>query len=272
MSVPLKQEAKGEGALVLFTTCVPASWGTSLSALVFEGGPAPALLALVLASVGMVGSVTHLARPLRAPTSLRNLKTSWLSREIAAVSVFWAFLTLWATGEVAGSHPASLAGRALAATSGAFLLWVIARAYKVATRPAWTGGECLVELVACGLGAGSAAFGACTSGAAGCPWAPGVAAAAAGLALDVLSHRGRRVRLASLSGDCDERVPLTLGRYDVLWGRVRAAWAVEALAVVVSVVTLWWPAAALQLVAHGMHRQIFYDLPVQVRYVARLRK
>ncbi len=272
MSVPLNQEAKGEGALIVFTTCVPASWGLSLTALIFGGGEAPAFLAIALASVGMVGSVTHLAKPLRAPTSLRNLKTSWLSREIAAVSVFWAFLALWAMGEMAGLPFASLAGRTFAVISGALLLWVIARAYKVSTRPAWMGHECLVELVACGLGAGNAAFGACTLEAIGCLWVPGVVFATAGLVLDVYSHKNRRARLASLRGDYDERIQLTLESYDRLWGKVQVLWAIETVAVVVSAATLWWPAAALQLVAHGMHRQIFYDLPVQVRYVARLRK
>ena len=91
MSIPLTQEERSESALVAFTLLVPASAGVALFALAFGGGVRPAITALALACVGMTGSITHLAKPLRAPTSLRNVRSSWLSREIAAVSVFRAF-------------------------------------------------------------------------------------------------------------------------------------------------------------------------------------
>lgn len=272
MSVPLKQSAKSEASLVLFTLCVPTSVGTAFFGLVFGGGLQPAFAACACASAGMAGSIAHLAKPWRAPLSLRNVRSSWLSREIAAVSLFWVFLVAWMIGEWLRLDLLSLVGRACATTSGAVLLTVVARAYQVSTRPAWRERECLIELASCALGAGSALFAASTNCPIGTLWTPGIVASAVGFALDVVSHKSRRTGLESLGKESDERIPLTLKRYDDLQGKIRAAWIVEAAAVAMAVTGLWWPAVALQLIAHGSQRSVFYALPVQVRYVARLRK
>ncbi len=289
MSIPLTQEERSESALVAFTLLVPASAGVALFALAFGGGVRPAITALALACVGMTGSITHLAKPLRAPTSLRNVRSSWLSREIAAVSVFWAFELAWLASEAAtiaaresalgflvdAAPVASLLFRTSAVLSGALLLAVIARAYKVSTRPAWCGPECLMELTACALGAGGALYAASAGLSLGGFGVVGIASAiagVAGLALDVFSHRRRRLRLESLREQSDERIPLTLTRYDELRSLVLAAWLVEIAAVLLAVATLFWVASLAQLVAHALHRQVFYKLPVQVRYTAKLRK
>ena len=267
MSIPLTQEERSESALVAFTLLVPA------------------ITALALACVGMTGSITHLAKPLRAPTSLRNVRSSWLSREIAAVSVFWAFELAWLGSEAALTVSqdsvqdvlaiASLSSRAFAVVGGALLLAVIARAYKVSTRLAWCGPECLMELTDCALGAGGALYAASAGLSLGGFGVVGIASAiagVAGLALDVFSHRRRRLRLESLREQSDERIPLTLTRYDELRSLVLAAWLVEIAAVLLAVATLFWVASLAQLVAHALHRQVFYKLPVQVRYTAKLRK
>ncbi len=289
MSIPLTQEERSESALVAFTLLVPASAGVALFALAFGGGVRPAITALALACVGMTGSITHLAKPLRAPTSLRNVRSSWLSREIAAVSVFWAFELAWLASEAAtiaaresalgflvdAAPIASLLFRTSAVLSGALLLAVIARAYKISTRPAWCGPECLMELTACALGAGGALYAASAGLSLGGFGVVGIASAiagVAGLALDVFSHRRRRLRLESLREQSDERIPLTLTRYDELRSLVLAAWLVEIAAVLLAVATLFWVASLAQLVAHALHRQVFYKLPVQVRYTAKLRK
>lgn len=289
MSIPLTQEERSESALVAFTLLVPASAGVALFALAFGGGVRPAITALALACVGMTGSITHLAKPLRAPTSLRNVRSSWLSREIAAVSAFWAFELAWLASEAAtiaaresalgflvdAAPVASLLFRTSAVLSGALLLAVIARAYKISTRPAWCGPECIMELFACALGAGGALYAASAGLSLGGFGVVGIASAIAGiagLALDVFSHRRRRLRLESLREQSDERIPLTLTRYDELRSLVLAAWLVEIAAVLLAVATLFWVASLAQLVAHALHRQVFYKLPVQVRYTAKLRK
>lgn len=160
-----------EAPLVFFTTCVPAAVGLTACSALLGGGVLQAAVALVFASAGMAGSIFHLAKPLRAPTSLRGLGSSPLSQEIGAVVVLWALLLAWLVAEgivlawAAGITllPSRLAVAApvaarvscvLAALWGAVLLCVINRAYRAPMRPAWDGPEGLGELVgiACGVG------------------------------------------------------------------------------------------------------------------------
>ena len=53
------------------------------------------MLAFALTAIGMIASMLHLARPLRAPRSLAHIGGSWLSNEILAVIVFWVVLATW---------------------------------------------------------------------------------------------------------------------------------------------------------------------------------
>lgn len=271
--------------LIVFTTCVPAAVGLAFCALVAGSGCGAAACAFVLTTVGMVASIAHLARPLRAPRSLTNLASSWLSREILLVGAFWGLLAIWFAAGVlpvpAGvSNVLAVAANALAAALGSVLLFVIARAYRVSTRPAWCGSEGLMELWAGACGAGSA----CALLCAGLPVSVALMLAILGLVLDVLSHKGRVKRLERLASQFDERIPLTLAHYAKLMPRVRQLWAAESICIGVVVIMQVSCASALLLVAlaavlsvaqllvHGAHRWVFYEAPVQVRYVARLRK
>ena len=159
--------------LIAFTTCAPASLGIALVAFVegvaafagtglWSGGWRFAALAVVFTTVGMIASVLHLARPLRAPRSLSHLASSWLSREILAVSLFWGVLVIWLLSALTASGLLwhvdasvmrisgwlSLAACALACIAGLLLVGVIARAYRVAGQPGWNGLETLAELFA----------------------------------------------------------------------------------------------------------------------------
>lgn len=318
MSVPLNEQRRSELPLIAFTTCEPAALGVALfgftasladgpsGASVLPGllsgdsvlgasgalatGALPALIAWALCSIGMFASIGHLAKPLRAPRSLTNLRSSWLSREILFVGAFWVALTAWAAASLAGSGAAALLFEAMGCVIGAILMYVIARAYRVSTRPAWCGPEGLMELWACVLGAGSAILFASAGAAVASPLAATVLAAAAlgGVALDVASHCLRRQRLRALVASSDERVPLTLERYAGLWSFVRRLWVLEALLCALLVAALLAEslgavprigiAAATVAIAmgqigvHAAHRHLFYETPVQVRWVARLRK
>lgn len=318
MSVPLNEQRRSELPLIAFTTCEPAALGVALfgftasladcpsgsavlpgllsgdSVLGASGalatGALPALIAWALCSIGMLASIGHLAKPLRAPRSLTNLRSSWLSREILLVGAFWVALTAWAAASLAGSGAAALLFEAMGCVIGAILMYVIARAYRVSTRPAWCGPEGLMELWACVLGAGSAILFASAGATVASPLAATVLAAAAlgGVALDVASHCLRRQRLKALAASSDERVPLTLERYAGLWPFVRRLWVLEALLCALLVAALLAEslgavprigvAAAMVAIAvgqigvHAAHRHLFYETPVQVRWVARLRK
>ncbi|WP_165171258.1 DmsC/YnfH family molybdoenzyme membrane anchor subunit [Adlercreutzia sp. ZJ242] len=303
MSVVLREERRSELPLIAFTTLVSAAEGVCLCALAgmgvsalvgggafdLAGLGALAALAWVLTSIGMAASVAHLAKPLRAPRSLANLRSSWLSREIAAVSAFWALLFAWLAACALGRTLLAVAANLLAVAAGAALLVVVALAYRVSPRPAWCGPEGLAELWACALGAGPAASFALAGGgamplAASCAF---VAVSLGGLAVDVWSHRARRGRLQAIAPRSDERVSLTLARYAQLWPCVWRLWAAEgvccvvfAAAVVLAgvgvhgvvVAALAAAAAVGQLCVHAQHRNLFYELPVQVRWAARLRK
>lgn len=323
MSIPLNEKKRSEAPLIAFTLCTPAAAGIAVlaSVLGFWSPEGAALLmsaaSLALATVGMLASAFHLAKPLRAPFSLRHLTSSWLSREIVAVAVFWAFAAAWLLGCMFANAAVFVAGELLAATSGVVLLFVITRAYKVSTRPAWMGAEGLMELVAAACGAGSSTVLCCIfcafafEGEGGVPavvlaarLAALCVAQAAAFALDVASHRRRRMRLRVMAEESDERIPLTLANYGRLRPVLHRAWTVEGVAVAAACVFCavaaihllalpegaaasdafaagWAPMAAvatclvlavLQFAAHGMQRWLFYEIPVPVRYVGRLRK
>lgn len=197
---------RSEVPLICFTVFAPAAAGASLFALPLGGGAAAAAAVALMVTAGMLASIAHLARPLRAPRSLAHLGSSWLSREILAVSAFWALTALWlvfelggavalggdpaadgvgaagaaaGAAEPAGGFPWTAAARAFhgaAAVVGIVLLWVIAKAYRVHGQPAWDGSDTFWELVADALGSGGTVAAAVAAGrgiAVGGPLCPG---------------------------------------------------------------------------------------------------
>lgn len=197
---------RSEAPLICFTVFAPAAAGASLFALPLGGGWALAAIVVLMVTAGMLASVAHLARPLRAPRSLTHLGSSWLSREILTVSAFWALAALWlvcelggalalggdpaadgvgaagaaaGAAEPAGGFPWTAAARAFhgaAAVVGIVLLWVIAKAYRVHGQPAWDGSDTFWELVAGALGSGGTVAAAVAAGqgiAVGGPLCPG---------------------------------------------------------------------------------------------------
>ena len=183
---------RSEVPLICFTVFAPAAAGASLFALPLGGGWALAAIVVLMVTAGMLASIAHLARPLRAPRSLAHLGSSWLSREILVVSAFWTLAVLWllcelggagmfggavgaaassgAAGEpaieafAAGSGAATCGFHVAAVVIGAVLLWVIARAYRVHGQPAWDGSDAFWELVAGALGSGGTVAAAVAAG------------------------------------------------------------------------------------------------------------
>jgi Fe-S-cluster-containing dehydrogenase component/DMSO reductase anchor subunit len=102
--------------LVLTQLAVGAVAVASVASRIAAGGSSslgPALLSLVVASIAMGASVFHLGRPLQAWRAFLGLRTSWLSREIIAFSLF--------AGAGAG-YAASLAAQAVRLPGQALLL------------------------------------------------------------------------------------------------------------------------------------------------------
>ena len=212
-------EERSEVPLICFTTLSPAAVGAGAFALPLGGGWALAFAVVLMVTAGMLASVAHLARPLRAPRSLAHLGGSWLSREILAVSAFWALAALWLVCEL-GGFPWSTAARgfhAAAVVVGIVLLWTIARAYRVHGQPAWDGSDTFWELAAGALGSGGTVAAAVAAGqgvAMGGTFCPGsifgccsaatlglvaiLAIAVSGLVMG-FAHRRRAARVAALA-------------------------------------------------------------------------
>ncbi|HEX6382077.1 MAG TPA: DmsC/YnfH family molybdoenzyme membrane anchor subunit, partial [Acidimicrobiia bacterium] len=86
------------------------------------------LTAAGLAAVAMAVSLLHLGRPLYGWKALRNLRRSWLSREVALFGVYGALAALAVT--IPAAAP-------VAAFVGAAGVYASGRLYMVRGRPAW---------------------------------------------------------------------------------------------------------------------------------------
>ena len=209
-------EERSEVPLICFTTLSPAAVGAGAFALPLGGGWALAFIVVLMVTAGMLASVAHLARPLRAPRSLAHLGGSWLSREILVASAFWALAVLWLACELGGfSWSTAARGFHIAAVVvGVVLLWVIAKAYRVHGQPAWDGSDTFWELAAGALGSGGAVAATVAAGqgaAMGGAFCPGsifgcCSAATLGLVAIAVSclvmgfaHRRRAARVAALA-------------------------------------------------------------------------
>ncbi|MGE4273638.1 MAG: dimethyl sulfoxide reductase anchor subunit family protein [Desulfitobacterium sp.] len=94
--------------------------------------------------LGMIASLKHLASPLRAPRSILNWKTSWLSREILLVGAFLGQLTLiiflhYLNQYFAGFIPPAIPVVVSITTglTGIVLAAGLTMIYRVPTHPIW---------------------------------------------------------------------------------------------------------------------------------------
>ena len=148
--------------LVVLTLLTQLSLGTVAATLSAEilgghgraglaGGAAGAALA---GTVALAASLLHLGRPASAFKALRNLRTSWLSREVALLSAFsaasLAYAAAWAWGGTAGRAAVGLGAVAL----GIGGVYASGRLYLVPARPVWNSRRTLVSFFATGVATG----------------------------------------------------------------------------------------------------------------------
>ncbi|MGH9184930.1 MAG: DmsC/YnfH family molybdoenzyme membrane anchor subunit, partial [Acidimicrobiales bacterium] len=146
--------------LVALTLLTQAAVGASVAALV-AGRPRPSLaIAAGLASVALGSSLAHLGRPGHAWKALRNLRRSWLSREVALFGVY-AGLAIATVGVTPMAPVAALVGVAGVYASG--------RLYVVPGRPAWDTPLTIITFLLTGAAVGPLVVGA------GPPWLAGAA-------------------------------------------------------------------------------------------------
>jgi anaerobic dimethyl sulfoxide reductase subunit C (anchor subunit) len=112
--------------------------------------------ALILTGLGLIAALTHLSKPRLAPHALRNLTTSWLSREILSVQAF--------AGAVVLSILASLlevpAVLIILETAACLLGWAamvaMIRVYLLKTVPVWNSPATVLEFAGSALLLGGA--------------------------------------------------------------------------------------------------------------------
>ncbi len=133
--------------LVWLTVLTQVAAGVSVTATDAPGR----LVAALLAGAALAGSLAHLGRPAMAWKALRNLRRSWLSREVALFGLYAPLAAL------AVLVPAAAPVAALVGVLG---VYASARLYIVPGRPSW---DTPLTLVA--FGASGAAVGPLVTGA-----------------------------------------------------------------------------------------------------------
>ena len=108
----------------------------------------PAVGAAVAGSLALAASLLHLGKPARALKALRNLRTSWLSREVALFSVFSVLSLLYAATLMAGGGSVSGLLGPVAVAVGAAGVYASGRLYLVPARPVWNSARTLVAFFA----------------------------------------------------------------------------------------------------------------------------
>jgi len=122
--------------LIVLTLLTQLSLGTVATTVVLEGAGArglegAAMGASLAGAAALAASLFHLGRPTRAFKALRNLRTSWLSREVAWFGLFSVLSFAYAA-----TGPSLPLGLAASAAGGAGV-YASARLYLVPARPVW---------------------------------------------------------------------------------------------------------------------------------------
>ena len=136
------QPAKPHYSLVLMTVLTQlsiAGFATTWLLSLFGGSAvleAAAVVTLALGLASFAASPLHLGRPAFAPLAIRNVKSSWLSREILGLSVFGLAASINA-GMLLLELPGLAVAGGIASAVGMFAMYATSRIYLVPGRPAW---------------------------------------------------------------------------------------------------------------------------------------
>jgi len=222
----------------------------------------------LLSAAAAVLSFGHLGRIRRAPRSVVNLKSSWLSREIAALVLFIAAAAFLAVGEWRGlgaSVRTALAGVTTAA--GGIFVYTMSRLYMLRTVPEWNTAATPVAFFS-----SAAVLGATLASVvvrAGYPGLrtdlPVIALAAMGLAYLAAFLFAPRFGLlarkeASPAFKPDPRLPSVFAARMTLFALAILVWSVSILRPETAGPAAWI-SLALLLAAEVLGRQLFYSIP-----------
>jgi formate dehydrogenase iron-sulfur subunit len=114
-----------------------------------------ALGGAVAGGTALAASLLHLGRPTHALKALRNLRTSWLSREVALFSAFagvaFLYAAVWRATVRGGVPVLGAAVGVVAVILGAAGVYASGRLYLVPARPVWNSRRTLVSFFATGI-------------------------------------------------------------------------------------------------------------------------
>ncbi|MGQ0745056.1 MAG: DmsC/YnfH family molybdoenzyme membrane anchor subunit [Acidimicrobiales bacterium] len=115
----------GHRPLVVMLVLTQLAAGMATTAWASPALRGPALAAsVVLALAGMVASVAHLGHPERLWRALAGLRTSWLSREVAALGAF-TLATAWAAASPSGTSTLLASGLGWLAVASSAMVYVV---------------------------------------------------------------------------------------------------------------------------------------------------
>ncbi|HEX2274506.1 MAG TPA: DmsC/YnfH family molybdoenzyme membrane anchor subunit [Acidimicrobiales bacterium] len=150
-------------------------------------------------AIALAASLLHLGRPTHAVKALRNLRTSWLSREVALFSAFaataFAYAAAWRATTGRGVPTLGAALGVTAVVLGVAGVYASGRLYLVPARPVWNSRRTLVAFFATALSLGPVFTLFCLDRSGlGSGW---IAALLAASALGVLCQLGVHVHLVA---------------------------------------------------------------------------
>jgi anaerobic dimethyl sulfoxide reductase subunit B len=210
-------------SLVAFTLLAQMAVGAAWCLSLLQVFPRPALGAITISMLAAIlASFWHLGTPRRAWRAIRNVRSSWLSREVLCAGLYLASL--------AGLLITGGAGAWLADVIGLALIISMTQVYRLRTVPAWNRWTTTASFFATTLLAGSLLCGALIGGG---PW----------LALGSLGLIGARQ---------------AIGQSRSLVTGLRAAAAIALLLTLIAP-SAWWEALVLALIAEALARAAFYE-------------
>lgn len=246
-----------EWPLILFTLLVQAGIGLTILSLLApvaaENQQKITLSAVSLTAVALFASLLHLGDPMGAYRAIFNLKSSWLSREIFATSLFFGLLVIqygcFRYANLSASQQRNL--HRAAAAAGLISAFVMAAAYTHSSIPAWTTGYTYITFVSAVLALGGVLLGAFSlnghNQAATLAWA-----GLANLIALLLQAGGLFVYLSSLTGG-NAAAQMTLNAYTSSWALLALSFVLPGLGA--AALGMAWHKSTLEMPA-----QSFYTL------------
>lgn len=105
----------------------------------------PMIIALILAGLGLLAALAHLAKPRLAPNAFRNLNASWLSREVVLVQAFAGAVALLILSSLLDAPSWLVVMETSACLLGGAVLFAMTRVYLLKTVPVWNSPATLLE-------------------------------------------------------------------------------------------------------------------------------